>query len=40
MHRIIKNVQNPVLNVRKICTDKELFIPLQRKNKEINLIIN
>ena len=40
MHKTVKNVQNPALIVQNICTGKELFIPLQRKNKEINLIIN
>ena len=39
MHKTVKNVQNPALNVRKICTDEEIFIPLHGKNKEINLII-
>ena len=40
MHKTIKNVQKSALIVRNICTGKELFTPLQRKNKEINLIIN
>ena len=40
MHKTVKNVQNPALNVRKICTDEEIFIPLNGKNKEINLNIN
>ena len=35
MHKTVKNVQNPALNVRKICTDEEIFIPLHGKNKEI-----
>ncbi len=40
MHKSVKNVQKSALNVRNICTDEEIFIPLHGKNKEINLIIN